>query len=145
MEESKPLLPPKTIAVDFDGTICDHAFPHIGKIKSGVKEALTIFKELGYLICIWSCRTCHYHYDIFGGNETIPTLERERVVEMIQFLKDNEIPYDFIDDGSKGKPSADFYIDDKAIRYQNNWDAIAKYVKAKDEIVELHKEIHGLK
>lgn len=113
------------IAVDFDGTLCDHEYPNIGKIKPGAKEALDLFRALGYTIMIWTCRTCHFNYDVFGGDPTQPTLERTRVLEMKDFLKLHDIPYDIIDDGSKGKPGADYYIDDKAIRFQNNWAEIA--------------------
>lgn len=112
---------PKTIAVDFDGTICEFDYPRIGKPKLGVKEALTMLRGLGYRIMIYSCRTCHWHYDIFGGDPKQPTMERITVKQMIEYLDRNDIPYDLIDDGSRGKPLADFYIDDKAIRFEDNW------------------------
>lgn len=41
--------------------------------------------------------------------------------EMTDWLIDNDIPFDLIDDGKSGKPIADFYIDDKALRFVNNW------------------------
>jgi hypothetical protein len=44
-----------TLSVDFDGTIVDHAFPEIGKLKPGVKEALSRLIEK-YDIVISSCR-----------------------------------------------------------------------------------------
>lgn len=116
------------IAVDFDGTLCEHEFPGIGKVKAGAKEALMMFKALGYTIVIWSCRSCHWNYDVFGGDPSQPVLEREKIKDMVAFLQREGIPYDIIDDGSKGKPLADFYIDDKAIRFQNNWPEIAHAV-----------------
>jgi hypothetical protein len=122
------------IAVDFDGTLCDAAYPGIGQIKRGAKEALTTFRTLGYKILIYSCRTCHWYYDVFGGSPLEPTLQREKVRDMIAFLELHDIPYDEIDDGSRGKPPADFYIDDKAIRYDdvwNTWNVIADIIKAK--------------
>jgi hypothetical protein len=117
-----------TICCDFDGTLCDHAFPDIGRVKPGAKEALTMFRKLGYKIMIWTCRTSHWHYDVFGGDPTIPTLERDRVKEMITWLKLHDIPFDYIDDGSKGKPLASVYIDDKGMRFQNNWDEVMGWV-----------------
>lgn len=134
MEASKLTEVPPTIAVDFDGTLCDHAFPNIGAVKPGAREALEMFRSLGYHIIIWSCRSCHYFYEIFGGSADTPVLERQRMKEMIAFLDVESIPYDSIDDGSKGKPSADFYIDDKAIRFQNNWPQITALVKARTEL-----------
>lgn len=120
-----------TICVDFDGTLCDIAFPDIGAPKAGGKEALALFRRLGYRVVIWTCRTCHFHYEIFGGDPAQPTLERTKVKAMIAWLDLHGFEYDEIDDGSRGKPFAEFYIDDKGIRFDNNWAMIA-------EIVALH-------
>lgn len=113
-----------TLGVDFDGTLCEFAYPGIGAPKEGAKQALEIARAIGYRIVIWTCRTCHYNYDIFGGDPAQHTLDRDKVKEMTDWLKVNDIPYDEIDDGSRGKLHADFYIDDKAIAFQNNWSAI---------------------
>jgi hypothetical protein len=77
---------------------------------------------------IYSCRTCHWHYDVFGGDPNQNTLERSKVTAMAAFLDDNGIEYDEIDDGSKGKPLAEFYIDDKGLRFEDNWGAIQTIV-----------------
>jgi hypothetical protein len=127
---ANPKTPPPTIAVDFDGTICDFAYPGIGKVKEGARNALALFRKLGFRILIYSCRTCHWHYDIFGGDPSLRTMERSTVKDMIAFLKAEGIEYDEIDDGSKGKPLADYYIDDKGIQFENNWDSIARYIEA---------------
>jgi len=126
------LKAPKTLAIDFDGTLCDFAFPGIGKVKQGAKEAIDKFRELGYKIIIYSCRTCHWHYDIFGGSPDQPVMERDRVKEMISWLAENGIEYDEVDDGSRGKPSANAYIDDKGIRFQDNWKEIQEFVEYAD-------------
>lgn len=120
---------PKRIAIDFDGTLCEFAFPQIGPIKHGAKEAVDIFRALGFKIIIWSCRTCHWDYDVYGGDDpSEPTLERERVKDMIAWLDKHGIAYDEIDDGSKGKPGADYYIDDKGLRFTDNWNDIASFI-----------------
>ncbi len=116
------------IAVDFDGTIVDSEFPTIKGLKSGAKESLWFLRRLGFRIIIWSCRTCHWDYDRYGGSPEQPTLERERVKEMIAFLDTNGVEYDEVDDGSRGKPSADYYIDDKAVRFDNNWAPIVSVI-----------------
>jgi hypothetical protein len=51
---------------------------------------------------------------------------------MIAFLEEHKIPYDEIDDGTKGKPLADYYIDDKAIRFTDNWVGIAGAIALAD-------------
>lgn len=139
-------VPPHTIAVDFDGTICDWDFPNIGPPKAGVREALTLFRHLGYKIIIWSCRTSLWNEDIFGelDGAGVP-IERKRVKEMIQFLNDNDIPFDEVDDGTKGKPLADWYIDDRAIRFQDNWHDIALQIKARADNFILIRQFIKLK
>jgi hypothetical protein len=117
--------------VDFDDTLCDGAYPAIGKVKPGAKEALSLFRKLGYRVIIWSCRCCHWDYNIYGGDPEQPVPERKHVIEMVTWLDANGIEYDEVDDGSKGKPSVDFYIDDKAIRFENNWDEIMGFVLAR--------------
>lgn len=121
-------LVPRRIAVDFDNTIADTDFPTIKGIKPGAREALRMFRQLGFMVVIWSCRTCHWDYNIYGGDRNQPTLERERVKDMIACLDANDIEYDEIDDGSKGKPGADFYIDDKGVRFEDNWEHIASVI-----------------
>jgi hypothetical protein len=117
-----------TIAVDFDMTLCDSKFPDCGPVMPGAKEALIMFKTMGFRILIWSCRTCHWHYDVFGGDPTQPTLERSQVKRMAAWLHANGLPYDEIDDGSRGKPWADYYIDDKGVRFSNNWNEILQFI-----------------
>jgi hypothetical protein len=122
-----------TIAVDFDGTICEFAYPDIGPPKPGVREALTRLRELGYEVIIYSCRTANWHPDIFlkPGEQNCRAEHREVVHAMRDFLDEHNIPYDAIDYGNKGKPTADFYIDDKGVRYDNNWPEVVAFVEAR--------------
>lgn len=114
----------RDICVDFDGTIVDFEYPNIGKAKPGVKEALTRLRKLGYNVIIFSCRTSKYYPESFP-----PARNKVLVAEMKWFLDEAGIPYDDIDDGSKGKPFADFYIDDKAVEYRNNWPEIVARIE----------------
>jgi hypothetical protein len=122
------------IAVDFDQTLCDSRYPKCGDPIPGGKEALELFRSLGYLILIYSCRTCHWHYNIFGGNRDIPTLEREHVIAMRDWLIEHGYPFDEIDSGDKGKPLADYYIDDKGVRFDKNWLEIMKFVEERTKL-----------
>lgn len=117
----------KTICVDFDGTIVDHEFPKIGALKRGVREALEVFRKAGFRILISSCRTCSWDEETFGRWDCTP-IDRPRVREMIEFLDKEGIPYDEIDNGMRGKPLADLYIDDKGLRFQDNWKLISEWV-----------------
>jgi hydroxymethylpyrimidine pyrophosphatase-like HAD family hydrolase len=121
---------PKLIAVDFDGTIADFKFPAIGDPKPGAREALEAFRAMGYRIMIYTCRTSRYYPEIFATsddyNENV--MGRTTVVAMKNWLDEHQIPYDDIDDGSLGKPLANVYIDDKGLRFSDNWEEIQTWV-----------------
>ena len=112
----------KIAVIDFDGTLCKFAFPDVGPIEPGVKEALETLKETGYTIKIHSCRTATY-----WRNEK----ERRIHIQMIlDFLSQHKLPYDeLIMSITMDKPIADVYIDDRAVRYENNWPEIARMLK----------------
>ena len=104
-----------TLAVDFDDTIAaNDRFPDIGAPKEGVKEALTKLSEM-YEIIIYTCRT---RLDAGYRDYSIEQIEK--------YMAAHEIPYDRLDLGLEGKVFADFYIDDKAIAFENNWSEITE-------------------
>lgn len=109
----------KIAIIDFDGTLCKFMFPDVGPIEPDVKIALHILKDAGYTIKIHSCRTATY-----WNRED----ERRIHIKIIQdFMKKHELPYnEIIMSLSMDKPIADVYIDDRAIRYENNWLEIAR-------------------
>jgi hydroxymethylpyrimidine pyrophosphatase-like HAD family hydrolase len=93
----------KTIACDFDGTLCEFDFPNIGKPKVEVVNFIKKAHKAGHHIIIWTCRTGEY------------------VQDMIRFLKKWGIPYDKINENYKieiddcRKVFADIYLDDRAL------------------------------
>ena len=117
MNDQKP--DGKIVIIDFDGTLCKFAFPKVGTVEPNVKEALELLKAKGYTIKIHSCRTATY----WGS----PYERWEHIHAISQFLEKNEIPYDeLILNPIMDKPIADVYIDDRAVRYENNWLEIAE-------------------
>lgn len=104
------------IAVDFDGTIVEHEFPDIGPLKEGAVEALKALKKAGHQIIIWTCRKG----------------EEERQLRM--FLREKKIPFDTINTPIPGfdlgtrKVYADIYIDDKGVRFEENWNELKKII-----------------
>ena len=109
----------KIAVIDFDGTLCKFAFPDVGPIEPNVKIALETLRQAGYTIKIHSCRTATY-----WNQED----ERRIHIQLIQdFMKQHKLPYDeLIMSITMDKPIADVYIDDRAIKYNNNWLEIAK-------------------
>jgi hypothetical protein len=109
----------KTIVVDFDGTIAVDDYPGFGKPMPGVSQAFKKLKEAGFEIVVFSCRTGKYEHTAKESE-----VQREGV---LAFLKENDIPFDRLDDGKDGKPHGLVYIDNKAVFYggNNDWDRIA--------------------
>ena len=125
---------PKTIVVDFDDTIAVPDYPHVKELKPGAKEALQAFRDMGFTILISSCRACAWNWESYYGNEPINhASERLAFIQMKRFLDENEVPYDILDDGTKGKPSGAFYIDDKAVRFEDNWAEIVRFIAEREE------------
>ena len=103
----------KTAIIDFDGTLCEHKYPEVGRPEPHVKEALEKLKEMGYEIIIHSCRTA-VNWGRVNRIEHIKKIEK--------FMKENKLPYDeILTDSSYDKPIADVYIDNRGVGYRGNW------------------------
>ena len=115
----------KVIAIDFDNTIATtHNINDIRGPEPGALDALAKLKKAGWHILIYSCR-----------NNTSPSIlapgqkdQKEVFQDMVNFLHMFNVPYDAIDVGQHGKPFAQYYIDDKAIRYDKNWPEIVDFI-----------------
>ncbi|MFQ5795342.1 MAG: hypothetical protein ACE5JP_09870 [Candidatus Bipolaricaulia bacterium] len=112
------------VIIDFDGTICDHRFPDVGTPKPDVREALVRIRKLGLKVFIHSVRTASYWEEL--GLD--PEAQRRVIAD---YMDEHRLPYDgiIVDD----KPLAIFYIDDRAIRLDEelgwDWRRIASFVE----------------
>lgn len=107
-----------TIAVDFDGTLCEYDFPRIGQQLQYHKDLLEVLINLrikGHKLILWTCR---------GDNDEYPCLS-----EALQWCKNQGLEFDAVNENIKGtkklsgpspKVVADFYLDDKAIAFNSN-------------------------
>jgi hypothetical protein len=105
------------IAVDFDGTLCEYAFPKIGEQKDHHIKLMKILIELrkkGHKLILWTNR---------GDNEQYPVLS-----EAIEWCKNRGLEFDAINQnlqdqvklsGPSPKIMADYYIDDKALQFSD--------------------------
>ena len=94
------------VMVDLDGTLAEWAYPDIGEPTAGAREAMEELHARGLQIGIWTARM----------DDSLYTAKELRVarhkVEM--WLRDNNIPYDFI---ARGKRVAVAYIDDRSVPF----------------------------
>jgi hypothetical protein len=105
------------IAVDFDGTLCEFAFPEIGEQTSDKKELMDTLIQMrkdGHKIILWTNR---------GDNEEYPVL-----TEAIDWCKEKGLEFDAVNEnlpdqkkisGFSPKVMADIYIDDLAINIKD--------------------------
>lgn len=114
----------KILAIDFDGTIVESAYPGIGKLKPGAKRCINMLYDEGYYIIINTCRA-----GIFEGN--VETFLKEVGINyhLINCNKPSSIEY-FQRDCRK--ISADLYIDDKCLMgLPESWEEIYQKIKEK--------------
>ncbi len=96
---------PKTIMVDLDGVICteERTFERpLAKPIPGAREALARLKEAGHTIIIYTARNW-------------PEYRATK-----QWLDERGFAYDALE---MGKPVADVWIDDRALRF-NDWHGV---------------------
>jgi hypothetical protein len=105
------------IAVDFDGTLCEFAFPKIGNqlpYQKELMDTLIQMREGGHKLILWTNR---------GDNKKYPVL-----TEAINWCKEKGLEFDAINQnlpkqkkisGYSPKIMADIYIDDKAINVKD--------------------------
>lgn len=108
----------KQIAVDFDDTLAVEVLGEIVPTK-GAKEAMSRLWQHGYIIVVHSARAWEAFPD--RGDKTR---------WMAEWLHKNHIPYHKIHTGY-GKPAAIAYVDDKAIKYEDNWKEIVDWLVAR--------------
>jgi hypothetical protein len=92
------------IAVDFDGTIVEHAYPAIGKEMLFAFQTLKELNKLGANLILWTFRT---------GKELDEAVEfcRKNGVEF--YAVNKNYPEEVFDETISRKINADIFIDDK--------------------------------
>ncbi len=117
----KPAGIPFTIAVDFDGVVCEYDFPRCGPPRQDVINLLRRLKAKGWQIVIQSSRV-NTHWE-----------KQDRLVKiahMMTFLAVHKVPWDSVwglqfplggnspcmtNHEDVGKPVAHVYLDDRAV------------------------------
>jgi len=106
------------IAVDFDGTLCEYSFPKIGEQTESHEKLMKILIQMqndGHKLILWTNR---------GDNEKYPVL-----TEAVEWCANKGLKFDAINENLPGqikisgfspKIMADFYIDDKALEFNND-------------------------
>ena len=98
---------PEIIAVDFDGTLCENAWPDIGTPYLDMINWMKRLRKDGHKVILWTCR------------------EGMNLVNAIVWCAEHGLFFDAVNDNleeskrlfgnNSRKILADFYIDDKAL------------------------------
>lgn len=91
------------LAIDFDGTLCEHRFPDIGREVPGAIEFLKKFKDAGAKLILWTMRS------------------EETLQEAVDWCSKRGVTFDGVNEGpgdrhwtNSPKVYAHIYIDDAA-------------------------------
>ena len=123
------------ICVDFDNTIVkeEHRYDDLDtplQFVDGAREGLLSLKRAGHILVLYSGRAnkallCDPSWNPLVKLDRIDPqklavslrVNQRRYLQMRQFVA-RELPgvFSVLDAGAQGKPSADLYIDDKAVR-----------------------------
>jgi len=115
------------IAVDFDGTIVEDAYPKIGKARIFAFETMKRLQEDGHRLILWTYR-CGSKLD-----------------EAVAFCKDNGItfyavnqsfPEEKYEDSVSRKIYADIYIDDRNIGGVLGWGEVYQMITNEEPNIE---------
>lgn len=103
------------IAIDFDGTIVEHAFPAIGKEKLFAFDTLRELQKQKHQLILWTSRV---------GKELDEAIDfcRARGVEF--YAVNKNYPEEVCDETISRKIVADVYIDDRNIGGLPGWGEI---------------------
>jgi hypothetical protein len=121
------------IAVDFDGTIVEHAYPEIGKEKLFAFQTLKEFNKMGANLILWTFRT---------GKELDEAVEfcKKNGVEF--YAVNKNYPEEVFDETISRKINADIFIDDKNAGGFPGWSEIWQMINPYElQQIEAEKKI----
>lgn len=122
-----PLFKPSLIiAIDFDGTIVEHRYPFIGRIRPFAFETMEALQIKGHRLILWTHRT------------------GQKLEEAIKFCSNHGIefyavnknyPEEIWDTSDSRKILADIYIDDRNLGGLPQWGEIFKLICPEETIL----------
>jgi 2-hydroxy-3-keto-5-methylthiopentenyl-1-phosphate phosphatase len=123
------------IAVDFDGTIVEDAYPRIGKPQLFAFETLKALREERHRLILWTCR------------------KGQSLKEAVEFCRENGIEFYAVNSNFPDEPLtsedspkivADLYIDDRNLGGFPGWDQVWKILKPEESLPDVENRQRGL-
>ena len=115
------------ICIDLDGTLCEirkegQTYADV-KVKEGASQRVKELRDAGHTIIINTARNLGS-----TGHNVGKALKNVGQITF-EWLEKNGIEYDEI---FFGKPNADITIDDRVLRFQDNWNEITEELLTKE-------------
>lgn len=113
------------IAIDFDGTIVEHRYPFIGKIRPFAFETMEALQIKGHRLILWSHR------------------EGKKLEEAVKFCSlhgiefyaiNKNYPEEELEESESRKILADIYIDDRNLGGLPSWGEIFKLICPEEDL-----------
>lgn len=113
------------IAIDFDGTIVEHRYPFIGRIRPFAFETMEALQIKGHRLILWTYRTGRKLDEaiIFCRNHGIEF-----------YAVNKNYPEEEWDENESRKILADIYIDDRNIGGLPPWGEIYKLICPEEDL-----------
>ena len=103
----KYLQASREVLVDFDGTLCEFAYPDFGKARRGARSFMQWLHDKGLRAVVWSSRLSSAH---------ATAEEKDSIISsMHDWLLYYSIQYYAVDTGCIGKRLALAYVDDRGV------------------------------
>jgi hydroxymethylpyrimidine pyrophosphatase-like HAD family hydrolase len=107
------------IAVDFDGTIVEHRFPDIGRIRPFAFETLQALQKKKHRLILWTHRS---------GRQLNEAVEFCRLNGFEFYAVNKNYPEEKWDENDSRKILADIYIDDRNLGGIPSWGEIYQMI-----------------
>lgn len=113
------------IAIDFDGTIVEHRYPFIGRIRPFAFETMEALQVKGHRLILWTHRTGQRLDEAvkFCGNHGIEF-----------YAVNKNYPEEIWDTSDSRKILADIYIDDRNFGGLPQWGEIFNIICSEEEL-----------
>lgn len=104
--DEKKLFPP-ILAVDFDGTLVSNKFPEIGEPDWIISGAVKAYREMGWKLILWTCRTDKMLQNAVDFCRNVLNLEFDAVNQNLPEVQE-------FYGGDTRKVYANMYLDDRS-------------------------------
>jgi len=124
------------VAVDFDGTIVENAYPAIGQEMLFAFETMKLLQHRGFLLVLWTYRT---------GKQLEEAVEfcRQHGVEF--YAVNSNYAEEVLDETVSRKIDADIYIDDKNLGGFPGWRRVWEMLCPDEAAIDPQQERRALK